>query len=346
MPARKLHSSNLVYSRFLVGNHAHLWAFAFRSIQKNGQMDIPIARFCYGRKKISFHYLHLSVMYDVVIAYRIYPQVSKQPLVFADDKLRLSELCLASLQRALGELRVKVYALLDNCPPEYEALFHKYFAEKDVEVLYFREDGGNGATFNKQIGLLSAQRDAEFVYFAEDDYLYRPNQFAAMLDFMRSTPSADFVTPYDHSDYYSSELHNHAILVRSVGAYHWQKRNSTCLTFLARASSLQESVDVFESFAQRNFDASLWLSLTKYRVWNPFAIIKYLREDRFLLKVLAKAWYFNAVQIVFGRRYELWSPVPSIGTHLQYDGIAPGVDWKGEIEAIVQLMDEDEIEKK
>jgi hypothetical protein len=274
--------------------------------------------------------------YDVVIAYRIYPQVSKQPLVFANDKLRLSELCLASLYRSLGALKVKIYAILDNCPAEYEALFHKYFAHRNLEIIHL-QGVGNGATFKKQIELLSSQTNTEFVYFAEDDYVYRPNEFAAMIDFMRSVPNADFVTPFDHHDYYTLDLHRHAVRVCSSGAYHWQQRNSTCLTFLARLSSLREAANVFETFAQKNFDASLWLSLTKFHVWNPFTIVKYLRkEDRFMFKILAKAWYFNAMQIITGRRYELWSPMPSIGTHLQYDTIAPVIDWKKEIETIIE----------
>lgn len=276
-------------------------------------------------------------MYDVVIAYRIYPQISKQPLVFADDKYRLSELCLASLQRSLGTLNVKMYALLDNCPPEYEALFRKYFSHVELEIIHL-PGVGNGATFKKQIELLSAQMDTEFVYFAEDDYIYRPKQFVSLIDFMKSTPNADFATPYDHSDYYSLDLHHHPVHVLAHGAYHWQRRSSTCLTFLARVSSLRESASVFETFARRNFDASLWLSLTKYRVWNPFKMLRYLREDTFIFKILAKAWYFNAMQIIFGRRYELWSPMPSIGTHIQFDGIAPVIDWNKEIEEIVATM--------
>ena len=61
--------------------------------------------------------------YDLVVAYRIYPRVSKTPPAFAHNKLALSELCLRSYAEALGDLRAKIYVLLDDCPPEYEALF-------------------------------------------------------------------------------------------------------------------------------------------------------------------------------------------------------------------------------
>jgi hypothetical protein len=57
--------------------------------------------------------------FDLAVAYRVYPGISKEPAVHADDKLRLAELCLRSFKEALGTLRVKVWALLDGCPPEY-----------------------------------------------------------------------------------------------------------------------------------------------------------------------------------------------------------------------------------
>ena len=277
-------------------------------------------------------------MYDVVIAYRIYPQVSKKPLVFGDDKFRLSELCLASLQNSLGALNVKMYALLDNCPEQYTALFQKYFSHSDLEIIDL-PGLGNGATFKKQIELLLSQNKTEYVYFAEDDYLYRPNQFSEMIDFMQSFPKADFVTPYDHNDYYVLDFHDHSVRSRSSGAYHWHIRNSTCLTFLARLSSLRRSAKVFETYVRKNSDASIWLSLTKYRIGNPALLLKYLFKDRDMFKLFIKAWYFNSFQIMFGPRYELWSPVPAIGTHMQYDAISPAIDWNEEINAILKKIE-------
>ncbi len=269
--------------------------------------------------------------YDLIIAFRVYPKVSKEPLVFADDKYRLTELGLASLQRSLGTLRVKMYALLDKCPDEYETLVRQYFSHTDLHIL--RLDGiGNGASFVKQIELLRNDDSAEFVYFAEDDYFYLPDQFPAMLDFMRSSADIDFVTPFDHLDYYTLDLHKHPVFVRSLGEHHWQSRNSTCLTFLARRSSLKEAAPIFATFAKRNYDASIWMSLTKYEVWNWRKIWKFWRTDRFLFSVMAKVWYFSAAQVLFGRRYTLWSPMPSIATHLQNDTIAPAIDWQKEID--------------
>ena len=58
--------------------------------------------------------------YDLVIAYRIYPTVSKVPPAYPTDKYKLSELCLKSFREATAGLRVKMHVILDNCPKEYE----------------------------------------------------------------------------------------------------------------------------------------------------------------------------------------------------------------------------------
>ena len=91
-----------------------------------------------------------------------------------------------------------MFVLLDNCPPSYEDLFKRYFDEHDLELI--RLNGvGNRATFDMQIDILLDQNFSEIVYFAEDDYLYLPNQFQSMARFLREEQQVDFVSPYDHS---------------------------------------------------------------------------------------------------------------------------------------------------
>jgi hypothetical protein len=118
--------------------------------------------------------------YDLTVAYRIYPKISGSPAVFSNDKYKLSEFCLKSFKNSLGNLKVKMFVLLDNCPSKYKDLFLKYF---DAENLNFIElDGiGNQSTFSLQIKLLLNQNFSEIIYFAEDDYFYLPNQFSDMI---------------------------------------------------------------------------------------------------------------------------------------------------------------------
>src|SRR5690348_9189160 len=168
-------------------------------------------------------------MIDLAIAYRIYPRVSPTPAAWADDKLMLSDYCLRSFKSALGSLRVKMWALLDGCPPAYEQLFRRYFSAEELEIVHL--DGiGNHATFMMQIELLMRQTETEVVYFAEDDYFYFPNALSKMVLFARSSADVDFVTPYDHPDAYNAssrfERHN----IRPFGDRYWRTATSTCLT--------------------------------------------------------------------------------------------------------------------
>ena len=110
-------------------------------------------------------------MIDLAIAYRVYPGVSRTPAVWSDDKLKLAAYCLSSFKRSLGPLRVKLWALLDGCPPSYEALFRQHFNADELVVLNLNSIG-NQATFSIQLDLLTKQTECDLVYFAEDDYVY------------------------------------------------------------------------------------------------------------------------------------------------------------------------------
>jgi hypothetical protein len=268
--------------------------------------------------------------HEVAIAYRVYPGVSKTPLIHANNKLALATTCLASFKEALGDVRAKMFVLLDSCPPEYYALFRRYFADED---LAFIELGhvGNQESFLKQIEVLLDQNDSEAVYFAEDDYLYLPNTFREMLNAIKvgiKGERADFVTPYDHSDYYSLLLHRHDREFGKKGDREWQTVNSSCLTFLTTKTTLRETRAILETYRnKKNLDASIWLSLTHYQIFNPVVYLTTFLKERSSFKILLKAWIYNGPRLL-GRRYRLWSPKPSLATHTDHRYPAPGIDWQ------------------
>jgi GT2 family glycosyltransferase len=267
--------------------------------------------------------------YDLAVAYRIYPKVSMpaQSLPFGGDKLRQAEICLRSFRNSLGSLRVKVWAILDGCPEEYQALFQRYFAPEDL-VLVGIDGIGNRATYAKQIELLLLQRDAEFVYFAEDDYLYLPNQFPLMLKFLRERRRVDFVTPYDHPDCYQLDLHHEPKWVTVFEGNHWRTAASTCLTFLTRRSTLAKYERTLSTYSRGNDDCAMWLSLTKRRVFQPLAMLRFFAKgELYCLKIFVKAWSFCWPQIVFGKAAQLWVPLPGLATHLCAGLFSPGIDW-------------------
>jgi hypothetical protein len=180
--------------------------------------------------------------YDVAVAYRIYPKVAKPALglPFSDDKYRLAEVCLQSFRRSLGTLHAKIWVLLDDCPSAYADLFRKYFGAENL-VLVPLAGVGNYRTFLKQIEILAGQEDANLVYFAEDDYFYLPDQFRLMTDFIRAYPDVDFISPYDHLDCYTLELHHRPKWLRVFDNHHWRTAASTCLAFLTTRQTLRQT---------------------------------------------------------------------------------------------------------
>ncbi len=265
--------------------------------------------------------------YDLVVAYRIYPAVSKVPPIYSKDKPKLAELCLHSFKKSLGGLRAKMIVLLDNCPPEYDDMFLRHFDTQDVE--FIRLGGaGNLATFSMQIDLLLKQTDSEYVYFAEDDYFYLDGKFHEMTDFLKANPDADFASPYDHLDYYTSELHRHKKEEKTFKNRRWHTSGSTCLTFLTTKKILAETRDVFESYSRGNGDAALWAILTKQKVMEPMTGLKFTLRSGGLFKIFVKAWLYGAKNLLFGKKYKLWTPVPAIGTHMDSLFLSPEVDWQ------------------
>ncbi|MBI5806388.1 glycosyltransferase family 2 protein [candidate division TA06 bacterium] len=264
--------------------------------------------------------------YDLVVAYRIYPLVSKTPFVHKTDKYKLSEVCLCSFKKALGPLKVKMFAILDNCPYEYNELFHKYFSEDDLEIV--RVNGvGNKETFKKQIELLLSQNQSETIYFAEDDYLYLPNSIVHMVDYLNNVENVDFISVYDHLDLYTYELHKHNNYLQLFGDHHWRTANSTCLTFITKKKILEQTKKVFLSYSTGNLDASLWISLTKHKL-NVVKCLFYYFTDIEMFRIIAKAWYYCWPYILFGKRRKLWIPIPALGTHVEKKYLAPTINWK------------------
>ena len=266
--------------------------------------------------------------YDLAVAYRIYPKVSKPALglPYSDDKLRLSEICLRSFKECVAGLRVKVWAILDGCPESFADLFRKYFDPDDL-VLVPLPSVGNHATFGKQIDILLSQTDSDFLYFAEDDYVYHPNQFGRMISYMNAYKDVDFISPYDHLDCYTLEIHRHPKWLRVHSGQHWRTAASTCLTFLTRKKTLASNEANFRTYCRRNFDCSLWLSMTKFSIFNPIQTLRFAFTERLFARIVAKAWIYGWVQILFGKRAMLWVPLPAIATHLDARALSPNFDW-------------------
>ena len=264
--------------------------------------------------------------YDVAVAYRIYPGMPKQALRQFGEKSSSAETCLRSFCKSLGSLRARVWAILDGCPDHYETMVSKCFSSEDLEIVRC-EKIGNSATFALQREILEQQSNSEYVYFAEDDYLYRPGQLERVIGFLAAHEDVDFVTPYDHPDAYNLPLSMSRASLRIWGGMHWQTVSSTCLTFATRRSTLRSTKTAFATYNLRNYDASIWHSLTKRGLCQWVAHPVSCARSPNGMKTMGKTFLYGWKQILFGRRYTLWSPIPSAATHLQEGGLAPNINW-------------------
>ena len=271
-------------------------------------------------------------MIDLVVAYRVYPGRSRAPAYSPEDKFQLARLCLASFQTALGALRTRVHAILDGCPPEYEDIFRETLKGCELDIV--QAGGiGNQATFALQIDLLSKQTDAQYVYFAEDDYFYFPDALEKMVAFMRENRDVDFVTPYDHPDSYDTSSRYERHLVKPWGDRYWRTASSTCLTFLTSRETLQRTASMLRTYSKGNRDCPMWLALTqKFSLADPRIHFCSLRR----INLWRLTWQYGLLRVLFGRRYKLWAPMPTLATHMESTRLAPLVDWQEEFQRFEQ----------
>lgn len=233
------------------------------------------------------------------VFYRIYPgRPDNRP--FADgDKKALVLTCFRSFLiscRRVEAFRwpLRLYILLDGCPDwqrEIRQILISYPASCIATHEIVDLDGvGNKPSFLKQLDLALEGPDDELVYFAEDDYLYRPMAVAKMLSFI---PYADFITLYDHPDRYTrGDDRYRKDHIEMCDGWHWRTIESTTMTFGTERRMIKAVSDVIRKHACEGRN-----------MWYPIL-------DR-------------------GYRL-LWGPIPSLATHVQNGVLAPCIDWEAE----------------
>ena len=266
---------------------------------------------------------------ELAIAYRVYPGISKTPALFPKDKFKMTSAGLRSLRAALDDVSYHFYAILDGCPDEYADLVTEIFRDGGTVEIVRTPKIGNAGTFALQGQFLMSQKSSDAIYFAEDDYLYRPKTFRKMLEFLSNNESAsprvDFLTPYDHPDYRLHPLHR-GVHGRSFDfrGQKWTTVSTTCLTFLTRQETLKKTWPHFASYLQGATDAALWSALTRMLYKHPVKLVRDSIKDYDLFAIYARALLHSPLQVLAGRSYTLWAPTPGFATHLESTGIADG----------------------
>ena len=271
--------------------------------------------------------------YDLAIAHRVCPILAKTADRFT-DKYKMVEATTTSLANALAGIRVKLVVILDGCPSEYERLFNETFGSGKVENVDYScistPSIGNNSTYARQLEILSAVAlEARYLYFSEDDYIYKDDAFVAMMDFLNQD-GVDFVTPLDHPDGYQRDRESSMKSVVRVSKWcHWKEISSTCCTFMLKSDSIERAKKSLSYYADGGTDFIMGLLLTKKGVYSLSAvfggILKYLfgRPHNWMTIIPALAWFRLGPRLMFAPCFRLWSPLPTLAVHLCTPSLPP-----------------------
>jgi len=145
----------------------------------------------------------------------------------------------------------------------------------------------------------------------------------------------DFISPFDHLDYYTLDLHNFKSDEIVNNGIRWKVRGSTTMTFMTTKKILLETKKIFLTYTNKNDDASLWFALSKKRMTNPIKLLTYLFTYMPGVKFMIKSWLHTPYQITFGKKYKLWIPSKSLALHMDNMTMAPNVDWENEFKVFL-----------
>ena len=208
------------------------------------------------------------------VFYRIYPGKPVDRPFANGDKLKLVQGCLRSFLLSCVHSGVQIghiSFMLDGCPAVWKEMIHQAVPPRQDAILHYaitELDGiGNKPSFLKQLEWALNGPDDEFVYFAEDDYLYHPMAIAKMLKL--SEMMGSFVSPYDHPDRYSRGddrfVKSH---IEVWDGWHWRTAESTTMTFGAPRHVIRKSADIMREHACEG--RAMWYPiLGKAQLWSP-----------------------------------------------------------------------------
>lgn len=216
------------------------------------------------------------------VIYRICPYNSAKSPIYSEDKLALVLHNLDSFQKAFEGVDYTMSFITDSCPNLFqESISYLIRADKHF---YHDDKMGNDKSLAKAIEIACELPDDQKVYFAEDDYVYIPGAGKKLVE---ALDVFDFVTLYDHPDYYTPPQCDIKKLVISGFNHHWVSQVATCETYGTTAKLVKLNKVKMTNYGAKDYQ--MWRDLTK--------------------------------------EYNLFSPVPSLATHLVSWFLAPNIDW-------------------
>lgn len=210
----------------------------------------------------------------------------------AFDKINLARYCLRSFVEAFREVNPEMYFILDNCDEdEWTSMIDEVSPFEDCIELIDRKDNTPlmGYDHTSYYKQLDlAKNDHDYVLFQEDDYVYLPGSGKKLLEALKVL---EFVSPYDHLEFYTRalEYHKPPFDIRLVGDHHWRTIDFCTMTWGCHSDRLLDYWD--ELHLHGCWDKDTWTEMGK-------------------------------------RGAKLWTPIPSLATHMHRDFLSPGINWE------------------
>lgn len=260
-------------------------------------------------------------MFDLVIGLRVYPGVSKSP-VLKGTKLQTFEQVYRSILNSTKLIDVKIVVFLDGCGDDFCELIKDITPERFALELKQLKCLSGRRSFRKQYDYL-AQCNAQLVAFLEDDYLLDEGALDCVFKYAESQNFEDYYTFFNSSDYYTHELHNYKCRVSFFDGVYWRTAASTTFTFLCSPKMLSRNRLYFLTYSLGNFDHNIWACQTRVGWWCLLSSIfrtpsinNWKRFFKFICTL------FLLSPIIFTRRQNLWVCIPGKGTHLETQGLS------------------------
>jgi len=171
------------------------------------------------------------------------------------------------------------------------------------ELFIHLDNVGNAQSFWRTYNEALKHGDNDWVYFAEDDYIYLPTAMTE-LELAIQNLDVDFITLYDHPGRYEylpeHNLTDNKNTIKLSGSRHWRSSPSTTMTFAASVNALRACYDLFD----------VWTNRVGFTVsWELFPRLQGLRGEK-----------------DYG--FRLMGPMPSLATHCVTGYLSPCIDWE------------------
>ena len=253
----------------------------------------------------------------ILVALRIYPGKVKRPLNgHPNDKIKLVTLSIRQLRESLKKYDYKIILINDGFEKGDLNLILGPGKEDILEII--NTGGiGNYATFELQISKLLENPDFNYLYFAEDDYLYQENFVELNLQLLNKF---HYATGYYHPDYENLNLH------KSFSSKVYCPQISTTCSFWTTRGVLLQDVTRLHMYRKLG-DLGFWLLLTcsfRQILYRFLLCLVSPRELKLCSRIL-RTLFVKVGKFLFSDLRELAACYPSTSTHVDEKYI--GVGW-------------------